>query len=44
LGYWGILPLTQLSPKERTLKKSEVQVLSFGEDLGEAEHWVIGNG
>jgi hypothetical protein len=25
------------SPKERTLKKGEVQVLSFGEDLGEAK-------
>jgi hypothetical protein len=24
------------SPKERVLKKSEVKVLSFGEDLGEA--------
>ncbi|MDP9046719.1 MAG: pectinesterase family protein [Bacteroidota bacterium] len=28
--------LTQPSPRERALKKSEVQVLSFGEDLGEA--------
>jgi hypothetical protein len=25
------------SPKERVLKKSEVKVLSFGEDLGEAK-------
>jgi hypothetical protein len=31
-----MLGLTQPSPKERTLKKSAVQVLSFGEDLGEA--------
>jgi hypothetical protein len=29
--------LTQLSPKERAYKKSEVKVLSFGEDLGEAK-------
>jgi len=28
--------LTLPSPKERVLKKSEVKVLSFGEDLGEA--------
>jgi hypothetical protein len=25
------------SPKKRVLKKSEVKVLSFGEDLGEAK-------
>jgi len=29
--------LTLPSPKERVLKKSEVKVLSFGEDLGEAK-------
>jgi hypothetical protein len=29
--------LTQPSPKERALKKCEVKVLSFGEDLGEAK-------
>jgi hypothetical protein len=29
--------LTLPSPKERILKKSEVKVLSFGEDLGEAK-------
>ena len=28
---------TQPSPKVRALKKSAVQVLSFGEDLGEAK-------
>jgi len=29
--------LTLPSPKERVLLKSEVKVLSFGEDLGEAK-------
>jgi len=29
--------LTLPSPKERVVKKSEVKVLSFGEDLGEAK-------
>jgi hypothetical protein len=33
----NILCLTLPSPKERVLKKSEVKVLSFGEDLGEAK-------
>jgi len=31
--------LTLPSPKERVLKKSEVKVLSFGEDLGEANRF-----
>jgi len=31
-----IISLTQPSPKERVSEKSEAQVLSFGEDLGEA--------
>jgi len=32
--------LTLPSPKERVLKKSEVKVLSFGEDLGEAKRMI----
>jgi len=32
----AIKGLTQPSPEQRAIKKSEVQVLSFGEDLGEA--------
>jgi hypothetical protein len=32
-----LVSLTLPSPKERVLTKSEVKVLSFGEDLGEAK-------
>jgi hypothetical protein len=37
------LCLTLPSPKERVLKKSEVKVLSFGEDLGEAKRKLNSN-
>jgi hypothetical protein len=33
----GFQGLTQPSPKERAPQEAEVQVLSFGEDLGEAK-------
>jgi hypothetical protein len=36
----GLNPHPTLS-KERVLKKSEVKVLSFGEDLGEAKHTLL---
>jgi hypothetical protein len=33
--------LTVPSPKKRVLKKSKVKVLSFGEDLGEANNMLV---
>jgi len=33
--------LTLPSPKERVLMKREAQVLSFGEDLGEAKMLIV---